>query len=74
MTTTPETFCTSVGPTEGATLRSGDEILLEVVGDAPGAVAIDRIRIAYRDGLQWATQDAGSRVPGGRACARCAAG
>lgn len=61
VTTTPETFCTSVGPTEGATLRSGDAILLEVVGDAPGAVDIDRVRIAYRDGLQWATQDAGSR-------------
>jgi hypothetical protein len=23
-------------------------------------VEIDRVRIAYRDGLQWATQDAGA--------------
>ena len=60
MTTTPETFCEELGPTEGATLERGDTVVLEVVGDAPGVVDIDRIRIAYRDGLQWATQDAGA--------------
>lgn len=60
VTTTPESFCADVGPTEGSTLRSGDEILLEVVGDSPGVVEIDRVRIAYRDGFQWATQDAGA--------------
>ena len=42
-------------------MESGDEIVLEVVGDVPTVVEIDRVRIAYRDGLQWATQDAGSR-------------
>ena len=61
VTTTPESFCGSFGPTEGATIESGDEIVLEVVGEAPGVVEIDRVRVAYRDGLQWATQDAGSR-------------
>ena len=61
VTTTPETFCDELGPTEGATLRSGDEIVLEVVGDVPAVVQIDRVRVAYRDGLQWATQDAGAR-------------
>ena len=60
VTTTPETFCEELGPTEGATLERGDTVVLEVVGDAPGVVDIDRIRIAYRDGLQWATQDAGA--------------
>jgi uncharacterized protein (DUF58 family) len=60
VTTVPESFCTRLGPTEGATLTSGDEIVLEVVGDQPGVVEIDRVRIAYRDGLQWATQDAGA--------------
>jgi hypothetical protein len=62
VTTTPQTFCAAFGPTEGATLESGDEIVLEVVGDAPTVVDIDRVRIAYRDGLQWATQDAGARA------------
>lgn len=61
VTTTPRSFCREFGPTEGATLGSGDEIVLEVVGDQPGVVEIDRVRIAYRDGLQWATQDAGAR-------------
>jgi hypothetical protein len=61
VTTTPESFCEEFGPTEGATLESGDAIVLEVVGDVPATVEIDRVRIAYRDGLQWATQDAGSR-------------
>jgi len=61
VTITPETFCTELGPTECATLRAGDEILLEVVGDAPGTVRIDRVRVAYREGMQWATQDAGAR-------------
>ena len=61
VTTTPETFCGEFGPTEGATLESGDAIVLEVVGEEPTVVEIDRVRIAYRDGMQWATQDAGAR-------------
>ena len=35
VTTTPESFCGELGPTEDATLESGDEIVLEVVGDVP---------------------------------------
>jgi hypothetical protein len=61
VTTTPESFCAELGPTEGATLEGGDAIVLEVLGESPGVVEIDRIRIAYRDGLQWGTQDAGAR-------------
>jgi hypothetical protein len=60
VTTTPASFCASLGPTEGATLGGGDEVVLEVSGDAPAVVVIDRVRVAYRDGLQWATQDAGA--------------
>src|SRR5262245_26452035 len=60
VTTTPETFCREFGPSEGASFEAGDAIVLEVVGDAPGVVEIDRVRIAYRDGLRWATQDAGA--------------
>ena len=61
VTTTPESFCVELGPTEDAALESGDAIVLEIVGDVPTVVEIDRIRIAYRDGMQWATQDAGAR-------------
>jgi hypothetical protein len=60
VTTTPDTFCAELGPTEGATMRAGDEVVLEVAGAAPGVVVIDRVRVVYRDGLQWATQDAGA--------------
>jgi hypothetical protein len=60
VTTTPASFCATFGPSEDAALGPGDEIVLEVVGAAPGVVDIDRVRIAYRDGLQWATQDAGA--------------
>jgi hypothetical protein len=60
VTTTPQSFCSELGQTEDATLEGGDEIVLEVVGSTPAVVEIDRVRIAYRDGLQWATQDAGA--------------
>lgn len=62
VTTTPESFCAELGPTEGATLEAGDEIVLEVVGAEPGGVQVDRVRVAYRDGVQWGTQDAGARA------------
>jgi hypothetical protein len=61
VTTTPESFCVELGPTEDAALESGDSIVLEIAGDVPAVVDIDRVRIAYRDGMQWATQDAGAR-------------
>jgi hypothetical protein len=60
VTTDPVSFCSAVLPTEGATLGPGDEIMLEVTGDAAGVAVIDRVRLAYRDGVQWAVQDAGA--------------
>jgi hypothetical protein len=60
VTTDPVSFCTAIGDTEGATLRPGDEVLLEVRGSAQGVAEIDRIRIAYRDGVRWGVQDAGA--------------
>ena len=59
VTTDPLPFCDDFVPTEGATMRPGDEIVLEVVGDVPGQVAFDRIRVAYREGFKRATQRAG---------------
>jgi hypothetical protein len=60
VTTDPAPFCSKVEGTEQTSMGPGDEIVLEVSGEAPGVVAIDRIRLAYRDGVQWGTQDAGS--------------
>jgi hypothetical protein len=59
VTSDPTPFCAEVVPTEGTTMRAGDEIILEVVGDVPGQVVIDRVRIAYREGFRWDTQRAG---------------
>jgi hypothetical protein len=60
VTADPAPFCTELDSTEGTTMGAGDEIVLEVSGPAPGAVAIDRVRLAYREGVQWGTQDAGA--------------
>jgi hypothetical protein len=60
VTSEPGLFCAEVVDTEGATMGPGDEIVLEVTGDQPGVVDIERIRVAYRDGIRWATQFAGS--------------
>lgn len=59
VTTDPLPFCSDFGPTEGATFGPGDTVVLEVVGEVPGSVRIDRIRVAYRESFQWATQRAG---------------
>lgn len=59
VTSDPAPFCSELVPTEGATMSAGDEIVLEVVGEEPGTVAIDRVRIAYREDFQRATQRAG---------------
>jgi hypothetical protein len=60
VTSEPELFCSELVGTEGARMTAGDEIVLEVTGDEPGTVTIERVRVAYRDTLQWATQFAGS--------------
>ena len=60
VTADPEPFCRDMDGTEGTTMGAGDEIVLEVSAPGPGAVEIDRVRLAYRDGVQWATQEAGS--------------
>jgi hypothetical protein len=60
VTSEPELFCSELVDTEGATMTAGDEVVLEVTADQPGTVSIERVRVAYRDRLQWATQFAGS--------------
>lgn len=60
VTSEPELFCSELVGTEGVTMTAGDGLVLEVSGEQPGVVDIERIRVAYRDDLQWATQFAGS--------------
>jgi hypothetical protein len=60
VTSQPEVFCSALVGTEGATMTAGDEIVLEVTADQPGVVKIERVQVAYRQGLQWGTHVAGS--------------
>ena len=60
VTTTPDSFCSELTDTQDSAFVAGDELVLEVRGEEPGVVDIDRVRVAYRDGLQWAVQDAGA--------------
>lgn len=60
VTTAPENFCTEIIDPAGSSFRPGDALLLEVRSDLPAVAVIDRVRLAYREGLQWATQEAGA--------------
>lgn len=60
VTTEPGQFCSALVNPEGERLVAGDSIVLKVESDVPALAVIDRIRIAYREDLQWDTQQAGN--------------
>lgn len=54
-----EPFCAQVVPAEGATLGPGDQLVLRVTATQPGTIAVDGLRIEWREGLQRGAQVAG---------------
>ncbi|MCD4527231.1 hypothetical protein [Nocardioides sp. cx-173] len=60
VTSEPETFCEELVDPEGRSFAAGDSIVLKVSGDEFALAVIDRVKLGYRDGLQWATHEAGS--------------
>src|SRR5262249_22501204 len=60
VTTTPASFCSALTGTAGVSRHPGDTVVLAVESATPGTIFLDRVRIAYRDGWRWATQDAGA--------------
>jgi hypothetical protein len=62
VTSDPATFCTELVNPEGQSFGPGDDIILEITGDAAGVAAVDSVRLGYREGIQAATQDAGVPV------------
>jgi len=62
VTSDPSTFCTNLVDAEGATISPGDVLVLELTSSLPGEVLVDRVRLSYRDGLQWAAQEVGPQV------------
>ncbi|MDO9496070.1 MAG: hypothetical protein Q7J48_10240 [Nocardioides sp.] len=62
VTTEPKSFCAELVNPEGETFRAGDDIVLEISSAESAIAVIDRVRIGYRDGLQWGTHEAGAGV------------
>jgi hypothetical protein len=60
VTTDPEPFCDELVNPEGQTFGPGDSIVLEVSSDETAIAVIDRVRIGFREGLQWGTLEAGA--------------
>lgn len=60
VSTDASSFCRELIAPDGHELAPGDTIVLRVRGEYAGTVAVDRVRIAYREGARWATQEAGS--------------
>lgn len=60
VTTEPERFCPELVDPEGRTLQEGDAIVLAVTSGLPAIAVIDRVRLGFREGLQWGTLEAGS--------------
>ena len=60
VTTDPAAFCTELINPEGQPFEPGDSIVLEVSSDETAIAVIDRVRLGFREGLQWGTREAGS--------------
>lgn len=60
VTTEPDHFCPELVNPEGRTLGEGDAIVLEVSSELAAIAVVDRVRLGFRDGLQWGTLEAGS--------------
>ena len=59
VTTEPDQFCASLDDPAGQRLGAGDSIVLKVQGDQSVVADIDRIKIAFQEGLRWGTKPAG---------------
>ncbi|WP_435746615.1 hypothetical protein [Nocardioides sp. SYSU DS0663] len=58
-TSDPEAFCSELVDPEGQRLTPGDSLVVEVTGQLPAVVVIDRVRVGYQDGIRAGTQPAG---------------
>lgn len=60
VTTDPEPFCDELVNPEGEAFGPDDDIVLEVSSDEPAIAVIDRVRLGFREGVQWGTLDIGA--------------
>ena len=63
-TANPEPFCGSVEKAEGATMElgGGDQLMISVTAESSQIIELIEMEVAYREGLQWATQPIGPSV------------
>lgn len=62
VTTDPTQFCDELVNPEGEHFGPGDDIVLEVTGQQSAVAVVDRIRVGFREGLRWGTEEAGAPV------------
>lgn len=60
VTTDPGPFCPELVDPEGERFGAGDSIVLEVSADEAAIAVVDRVRLGFREGLQWGTEEAGA--------------
>ena len=60
VTTDPEAFCGELVNPEGQTFEPGDSIVLRISSDEAAIAVVDAVRLGFREGVQWGTQEAGS--------------
>jgi hypothetical protein len=60
VTSDPDSFCEELVNPEGQTFGVGDAIVLEVSSPEAAIAVVDRVRLGFRDGLQWGTHEAGA--------------
>lgn len=60
VTTDPAAFCSELIDPAGQPLTAADSIVLEVSGEQAAVAVVDPVRLAFREGLQWATLPAGA--------------
>lgn len=60
VTTEPLRFCPELLDPEGQVFREGDAVVLRVESELAAIAVIDRVRLGFREGLQWGTLEAGS--------------
>ena len=55
-------FCAGLEPAEGAEVTAADSLLLRITPTGPGTVRVDRLRVDFRDGLQWGSSDVATDI------------
>ncbi len=66
VTADPSAFCGDLAMTDASseqeTLRPGDTLVVGISSDAAIEATLGPVSLAYREGLQWDTQDVGPRI------------